>query len=45
MHTRDLRLVMGPTVEAHAVRFRVLIDGQPPGAAHWANVDDQDPER
>ena len=23
------------------VRFRVLIDGQPPGAAHGADVDDQ----
>ena len=23
------------------MRFRVLIDGQPPGAAHGADVDDQ----
>jgi thiol-disulfide isomerase/thioredoxin len=40
-HSRDLHLVMGPTAEGTLVRFRVLIDGQPPGAAHGADVDDQ----
>ena len=40
-HARDLHLVMGPTVEGTPVRFRVLIDGQPPGKAHGVDVDDQ----
>jgi thiol-disulfide isomerase/thioredoxin len=40
-HARDLHLVMGPTARGTAVRFRVLIDGQPPGAAHGVDVDDQ----
>jgi thiol-disulfide isomerase/thioredoxin len=39
-HARDLHLVMGPAVRGAAVRVRVLIDGQPPGAAHGADVDD-----
>jgi thiol-disulfide isomerase/thioredoxin len=40
-HARDLHLVMGPAVPGTSVRFRVLIDGQPPGAAHGIDVDDQ----
>ncbi len=40
-HARDLHLVMGPAAPGTSVRFRVLIDGQPPGAAHGADVDDQ----
>jgi thiol-disulfide isomerase/thioredoxin len=40
-HARDLHLVMGPAVRGAPVRFRVLIDGQPPGAAHGIDVDDQ----
>jgi thiol-disulfide isomerase/thioredoxin len=40
-HARDLHLVMGPATRSSAVRFRVLIDGQPPGAAHGTDVDDQ----
>jgi len=40
-HARDLHLVMGPAVRGASVRVRVLIDGQPPGAAHGADVDDQ----
>jgi len=40
-HARDLHLVMGPAVRGTSVRFRVLIDGQPPGAAHGTDVDDQ----
>jgi Thioredoxin like C-terminal domain len=40
-HARDLHLVMGPPAQGTPVRFRVRIDGQPPGAAHGADVDDQ----
>jgi thiol-disulfide isomerase/thioredoxin len=39
-HARDLHLVMGPPREGSAVRFRVSIDGEPPGAAHGLDVDD-----
>jgi hypothetical protein len=38
-HARDLHLVMGPAAGGAPVRFRVLIDGQPPGAAHGVDVD------
>ena len=38
-HARDLHLVMGPQRRESAVRFRVSIDGQPPGAAHGLDVD------
>jgi thiol-disulfide isomerase/thioredoxin len=40
-HARDLHLVMGPPARGTPVRFRVLIDGKPPGAAHGIDVDDQ----
>jgi thiol-disulfide isomerase/thioredoxin len=40
-HGRDLHLVMGPAVRGSTIRFRVLIDGQPPGAAHGLDVDEQ----
>jgi hypothetical protein len=40
-HARDLHLVMGPAVRGKPVRFRVLIDGQPPGVAHGVDVDAQ----
>ena len=40
-HARDLHLVMGPASPGTSVRFRVLIDGRPPGAAHGTDVDDQ----
>ena len=33
-HARDLHLVMGPATPGTSVRFRVLIDGKAPGAAH-----------
>jgi thiol-disulfide isomerase/thioredoxin len=39
-HARDLHLVMGPPVRGTSVRFRVLIDGEPPGAAHGIDVDE-----
>jgi thiol-disulfide isomerase/thioredoxin len=38
---RDLHLVMAPAAPGTPVRFRVLLDGQPPGAAHGTDVDDQ----
>ena len=40
-HARDLHLVMGPAARGTSVRFRVLIDGQPPGAAHGIDVDEE----
>lgn len=40
-HARDVHLVMGPTTQGASVRFRVFIDGQPPGAAHGVDVDSQ----
>jgi thiol-disulfide isomerase/thioredoxin len=40
-HARDLHLIMGPAARGSSVRFRVRIDGQPPGAAHGVDVDDQ----
>jgi thiol-disulfide isomerase/thioredoxin len=39
-HARDLNLVMGPAAPASPVRFRALLDGQPPGDSHGADVDD-----
>jgi hypothetical protein len=39
-HARDLHLVMGVTRSGTPVRFRVTIDGQPPGTAHGADVDE-----
>jgi len=38
-HARDLHLVMGPPRQGTSVRFRVTLDGQPPGAAHGVDVD------
>jgi thiol-disulfide isomerase/thioredoxin len=40
-HARDLHLVMGPAAPGAPVRFRVLIDGQPPGTACGDDVDGQ----
>jgi thiol-disulfide isomerase/thioredoxin len=40
-HARDLHLVMAPPARGTPVRFRVLLDGQPPGAAHGSDLDDQ----
>jgi hypothetical protein len=38
-HARDVHLVMGPAVMGSSVRFRVRIDGAPPGAAHGVDAD------
>jgi len=40
-HARDVNLVMAPGARGKPVRFRVLIDGHPPGAAHGIDVDEQ----
>jgi thiol-disulfide isomerase/thioredoxin len=40
-HARDLHLVMGPAARGTPVRFRVLLDGRPPGTAHGSDVDEQ----
>ncbi|MBK5376585.1 cytochrome c biogenesis protein DipZ [Pseudomonas sp. TH43] len=37
-HARDLHLVLGPGADGKPVRFKVLIDGQAPGAAHGVDV-------
>jgi hypothetical protein len=39
-HARDLNLVMSPGVAGSLVRFRVMIDGQPPVPAHGTDVDE-----
>lgn len=39
-HARDLHLVMGPGPAAEPVSFRVLLDGERPGAAHGVDVDE-----
>ena len=38
-HARDLHLVLGPMADGKPVRFRVTIDGKPPGASHGADTD------
>jgi thioredoxin family protein/AhpC/TSA family protein len=38
---RDLNLVMGPAAQGASVRFRALLDGQPPGPAHGIDTDEQ----
>jgi methionine-S-sulfoxide reductase len=37
---RDLHLVLGPGPARKPVRFRVLLDGKPPGADHGMDIDD-----
>jgi cytochrome c biogenesis protein CcdA/thiol-disulfide isomerase/thioredoxin len=38
-HARDLHLVLGPSMEGSQIRFRVTIDGKPPGDAHGMDTD------
>lgn len=38
-HARDVHLIMGQGAAAAPIRFRVLIDGQPPGSSHGVDVD------
>ncbi len=37
-HARDLHLVLGPAGGTTPVRFRVTIDGAPPGDAHGVDT-------
>jgi cytochrome c biogenesis protein CcdA/thiol-disulfide isomerase/thioredoxin len=37
-HARDLHLVLGPGSDGKPVRFKVMIDGQMPGASHGSDV-------
>jgi hypothetical protein len=37
-HARDLNLVLGPRPDGKPVRFKVTLDGKPPGDAHGADV-------
>jgi thiol-disulfide isomerase/thioredoxin len=40
-HARDVHLVMAPANNGSAVRFRVFIDGEPPGNAHGVDIDER----
>jgi thiol-disulfide isomerase/thioredoxin len=40
-HARDVHLVMGPRSRGTSVPFRVLVGGEPPGAAHGLDVDER----
>ena len=40
-HARDLNMVLSPETPGTAVRFQVLLDGQPPGDDHGTDVDGQ----
>jgi thiol-disulfide isomerase/thioredoxin len=40
-HARDVHLVMGPPERGSSVSFRVLVDGDAPGAAHGLDVDER----
>jgi hypothetical protein len=39
-HARDVNLVLRSQIQGASVRFRVLLDGAPPGAAHGLDVDE-----
>jgi cytochrome c biogenesis protein CcdA/thiol-disulfide isomerase/thioredoxin len=38
-HARDLHLVLGPGSDGKPIRFRVTLDGKPPGADHGIDTD------
>jgi hypothetical protein len=40
-HARDVNLVMGPPAREVSVPFRVLVDGETPGAARGLDIDRQ----
>jgi hypothetical protein len=40
-HARDVNLVMGPAERGLSVPFRILVDGESPGAVHGTDVDEQ----
>jgi thiol-disulfide isomerase/thioredoxin len=39
-HARDVHLVMGPREAGTSLPFRVRVDGEPPGAAHGLDIDE-----
>jgi thiol-disulfide isomerase/thioredoxin len=39
-HARDVNLVMAPETRGKEIRFRVYLDGKPPGASHGVDVDE-----
>ena len=39
-HARDVNLVMTPARDGEPVRFRVLLDGEEPGADHGVDTDE-----
>jgi thiol-disulfide isomerase/thioredoxin len=40
-HARDVNLVMGPPARGTSLPFIVLVDGEPPGAAHGLDLDER----
>ena len=38
-HARDLHLVLGPAKDGKPVRFKVTVDGTPPGDDHGSDTD------
>lgn len=40
-HARDLHLVAGPVTRGKPVRFKVTLDGKPPGRDHGTDTDEQ----
>jgi cytochrome c biogenesis protein CcdA/thiol-disulfide isomerase/thioredoxin len=40
-HARDLHLVLGPAIDGKPIRFRITIDGHPPGEDHGVDADAQ----
>jgi thiol-disulfide isomerase/thioredoxin len=40
-HARDLHLILTPPADGSAARFRVTLDGRPPGDVHGLDVDEQ----
>lgn len=38
-HARDLHLVLGPAADGTPVRFKITVDGKPPGDNHGADTD------
>jgi cytochrome c biogenesis protein CcdA/thiol-disulfide isomerase/thioredoxin len=40
-HARDLHLVLGPSADGKAIRFRIKVDGKAPGANHGVDTDEQ----
>jgi hypothetical protein len=40
-HARDLHMVLGVPANATPIRFRIKLDGHPPGVDHGVDTDDQ----